>query len=171
MFRLSSSKPSPLLALILIFGICSGHAESLRPTPSSQATAILVQKLLQDHHFAGKPLTEEKAKDWIKGYMESLDYNHAFFLQTDLQNFQNTYAAQLSQLTQRGDITPAFIIFGTFNDRVRERLAWIKNRLLLPFDFATAQSYEIDRTKVGWPADQIAADELWERRLKFDVLR
>ena len=171
MIRLSSSKPSPLLALILIFGICSGHAESLRPTPSSQATAILVQKLLQDHHFAGKALTEEKAKDWIKGYMESLDYNHAFFLQTDLQNFQNTYATQLSQLTQRGDITPAFIIFGTFNDRVRERLAWIKNRLLLPFDFATAQSYEIDRTKVGWPADQIAADELWERRLKFDVLR
>ena len=163
--------PSLLLALIVVFGICLGHADSLRPTPSSQATAILVQKLLQDHHFAGRPLTEEKAKDWIKGYMESLDYNHAFFLQTDLQTFQNTYAAQLSQLTQRGDITPAFIIFATFNDRVRERLAWIKNRLLLPFDFTTAQSYEIDRTKVGWPTDQIAADELWERRLKFDVLR
>jgi carboxyl-terminal processing protease len=155
----------------LIFGICSGHAESLRQTPSSQATAILVQKLLQDHHFAGKPLTEEKAKDWIKGYMESLDYNHAFFLQTDLQAFQSTYATQLSQLTQRGDITPAFDIFAIFNDRVRERLAWIKKRLLLPFDFTTAQSYEIDRTKVGWPTDQIAADELWERRLKFDVLR
>ena len=94
MIRLSSSKLSPLLALILVFGICSALAESLRPTPSSQATAILVQKLLQDHHFAGKPLTEEKAKDWIKGYMESLDYNHAFFLQTDLQAFQNTYASQ-----------------------------------------------------------------------------
>ena len=171
MVRLISSMPSLLLALIVVLGICSGHADSLRPTPSSQATAILVQKLLQDHHFAGRPLTEEKAKDWIKGYMESLDYNHAFFLQTDLQTFQNTYAAQLSQLTQRGDITPAFIIFATFNDRVRERLAWIKNRLLLPFDFTTAQSYEIDRTKVGWPTDQIAADELWERRLKFDVLR
>ena len=171
MVRLNSSMPSLLLALIVVLGICSGHADSLRPTPSSQATAILVQKLLQDHHFAGRPLTEEKAKDWIKGYMESLDYNHAFFLQTDLQTFQNTYAAQLSQLTQRGDITPAFIIFATFNDRVRERLAWIKNRLLLPFDFTTAQSYEIDRTKVGWPTDQIAADELWERRLKFDVLR
>jgi carboxyl-terminal processing protease len=126
---------------------------------------------LQDHHFAGKPLTEEKAKDWIKAYMESLDYNHAFFLQTDLQAFQNTYATQLSELTQRGDITPAFDIFAIFNDRVRERLAWIKKRLLLPFDFTTAQSYEIDRTKVGWPTDAIAADELWERRLKFDVLR
>jgi len=171
MVRLNSCKPSLLLALICVFGICSGHAESLRPTPSSQATAILVQKLLQDHHFAGKPLTEEKAMDWIKAYMESLDYNHNFFLQTDLQAFQNTYATQLSQLTQRGDITPAFDIFAVFNDRVRERLAWIKKRLLLPFDFTTAQSYEIDRTKVGWPTDAIAADELWERRLKFDVLR
>ena len=99
MVRLNSCKPYLLLALISVFGICSGQAESLRPTPSSQATAILVQKLLQDHHFAGKPLTEEKAKDWIKAYMESLDYNHAFFLQTDLQELQNTYATQLSQLT------------------------------------------------------------------------
>ena len=171
MVNLNSFRPSHLVALILLFGLCSGQAEPLRPTPSSQATAILVQKLLQDHHFAGKPLTEEKAKDWIKAYMESLDYNHAFFLQTDLQAFQNTYATQLSELTQRGDITPAFDIFAIFNDRVRERLAWIKKRLLLPFDFTTAQSYEIDRTKVGWPTDAIAADELWERRLKFDVLR
>jgi carboxyl-terminal processing protease len=132
---------------------------------------MLVQKLLQDHHFAGKPLTEEKAKDWIKAYMESLDYNHAFFLDSDLVAYQNTYAPQLAQLTQQGNTTPAFEIFAGFNDRVRDRLAWIKKRLVLPFDFSSDQSYEIDRTKVGWPTDSVAADELWERRLKFDMLR
>ena len=171
MRKLLFSQSIILLSVTLSVGIFCGQAESLRPNPSSQATAILVQKLLQDHHFAGKPLSEEKARDWIKTYMESLDYNHAFFLESDMQAFQTTYAAQLSAMTQRGDITPAFDIFGVFNQRVRERLAWIKNRLLLPFDFATYQSYEIDRTKVGWPLDRPAADELWDRRLKFDVLR
>ena len=171
MSRLLFSRSIILLSVTLSVGIFCGQAESLRPNPSSQATAILVQKLLQDHHFAGKPLTEEKARDWIKTYMESLDYNHAFFLESDMQAFQRTYATQLSEMTQRGDITPAFAMFGVFNERVRERLAWIKNRLLLPFDFTTSQSYEIDRTKVGWPLDRLAADELWDRRLKFDVLR
>ena len=142
-----------------------------KTSPGNQATAILVQKLLQDHHFSGKPLTDEKARQWIRAYMEALDYNHAFFLDSDLKGYQDNYAPQLAKLTQRGDISPAYEIFSGFNDRVRERLDWIKRRLSLPFDFSSDQSYEIDRTKVGWPADRTAADELWERRLKFDLLR
>jgi hypothetical protein len=63
-----------LLGLALLFGSTLAlPAEGMRPGAGSPATAILVQKLLQDHHFAGKPLTEENAKDWIKTYMESLD--------------------------------------------------------------------------------------------------
>ena len=147
------------------------HATVQKPSPGNQATAVLVQKLLQDHHFAGKPLTEDKARQWIRAYMEALDYNHAFFLDSDLKAFQDNYAPQLAKLTQRGDISPAYEIFSGFNDRVRERLDWIKRRLTLPFDFSTDQAYEIDRTKVGWPADRTAAEELWERRLKFDLLR
>ena len=161
-----------LLGLALLFGSTLAlPAEGMRPGAGSPATAILVQKLLQDHHFAGKPLTEENAKDWIKTYMESLDYNHAFFLESDLIAYQNTYAPQLAQLTQQGNTMPAYEIFAGFSDRVRDRLATIKKRLLLPFDFSSDQSYEIDRTKVGWPKDSAAADELWERRLKFDMLR
>ena len=103
--------------------------------------------------------------------MEALDYNHAFFLNSDLKAYQDTYGPQLAKLTQSGNIIPAFEMFAGFNERVRGRLEWIKKRLTLPFDFSTEQSYELDRSKVGWPADQAAADELWERRLKFDLLR
>ena len=143
-----------LLGLALLFGSTLAlPAEGMRQGAGSPATAILVQKLLQDHHFAGKPLTEENAKDWIKTYMESLDYNHAFFLESDLIAYQNTYAPQLAQLTHQGNTMPAYEIFAGFSDRVRDRLATIKKRLLLPFDFSSDQSYEIDRTKVGWPKD------------------
>lgn len=156
--------------LFIIFTL-SIQAAPVRSNPGNQATAILVQKLLQDHHFSGKPLNDEKARQWIRAYMEALDYNHAFFLDSDLKAYQDNYAPQLAKLTQRGDISPAYEIFSGFNDRVHERLDWIKRRLTLPFDFSSDQSYEIDRTKVGWPADRTAADELWERRLKFDLLR
>jgi carboxyl-terminal processing protease len=159
------------LPLILLLTCGSLEATVPKPNPGNQATAILVQKLLQDHHFAGKPLTEEKAREWIRAYMEALDYNHAFYLESDLKAYQDNYAPQLAKFTQRGDITPAYEIFSGFNDRVRERLDWIKRRLTLPFDFSSDQTYEIDRTRVGWPADRAAAEELWERRLKFDLLR
>ena len=160
-----------VLALAWFCLVDLGQATVPKPNPGNQATAILVQKLLQDHHFSGKPLTDQKAREWIRAYMEALDYNHAFFLQSDLQAYQDNYGPQLAKLTQRGDITPAYEIFAGFNDRVRERLDWIKRRLTLPFDFSSEQTYEIDRTRVEWPADRAAADELWERRLKFDLLR
>ena len=168
-----SLKISTFLVALAVFltALNPVFADLPRPKPGAEPTAILVQKLLQDHHFAGKPLTEERAKNWIKNYMESLDYNHAFFLNSDLKAYQDTYAPQLAQLTQNGNITPAFEVFAGFNERVRARLDWIKKRLSLPFDFSSDQSYELDRSKVGWPADQAAADELWERRLKFDLLR
>jgi len=160
-----------VLALAWLCFVNLGSATVPKPNPGNQATAILVQKLLQDHHFSGKPLTDPKAREWIRAYMEALDYNHAFFLQSDLQAYQDNYGPQLAKLTQRGDITPAYEIFAGFNDRVRERLDWIKRRLTLPFDFSSDQTYEIDRTRVDWPTDRTAADELWERRLKFDLLR
>ena len=168
-----SLKISTFLVALAVFlaALNPVFADLPRPKPGAEPTAILVQKLLQDHHFAGKPLTEERAKNWIKNYMEALDYNHAFFLNSDLKAYQDTYAPQLAQLTQNGNITPAFEVFAGFNERVRARLDWIKKRLSLPFDFSSDQSYELDRSKVGWPADQAAADELWERRLKFDLLR
>ena len=159
------------VAFCILLMVGSIQAAVPKTSPGNQATAVLVQKLLQDHHFAGKPLTEEKARQWIRAYMEALDYNHAFFLDSDLKAFQDNYGPQLAKITQRGDISPAYEIFSGFNDRVRERLDWIKRRLTLPFDFSSEQSYELDRTKVGWPADRAAADELWERRLKFDLLR
>jgi len=168
-----SLKISTFLVALAVFltALNPVFADLPRPKPGAEPTAILVQKLLQDHHFAGKPLNEERAKNWIKNYMEALDYNHAFFLNSDLKAYQDTYAPQLAQLTQNGNITPAFEVFAGFNERVRARLDWIKKRLSLPFDFSSDQSYELDRSKVGWPADQTAADELWERRLKFDLLR
>ncbi|NCW28638.1 MAG: hypothetical protein EBV83_10195, partial [Verrucomicrobia bacterium] len=61
-------------AMVLV--AASALATVPKPNPGNQATAILVQKLLQDHHFAGKPLTEDKAREWIRAYMEALDYNH-----------------------------------------------------------------------------------------------
>ena len=168
-----SLKISTFLVALAVFltALNPVFADLPRPKPGAEPTAILVQKLLQDHHFAGKTLNEERAKNWIKNYMEALDYNHAFFLNSDLKAYQDTYAPQLAQLTQSGNITPACEVFAGFNERVRARLDWIKKRLSLPFDFSSDQSYELDRSKVGWPADQAAADELWERRLKFDLLR
>ena len=37
-------------------------------------------------------------------------------------------------------------------------------------DWTVNETYEFDRSKASWPADQAAMDELWRKRVKNDAL-
>ena len=70
-------------------------------------------------------------------------------------------------------INAAYEIFYVYEDRVRARLAWIMTELDKDLDLTARDSYGIDRQreKVPWPADAAAADDLWSRRLRFEVVQ
>lgn len=149
-------------------------AEELSPaelTPELKKTPIIVSQLLQQYHFARQPIDEMKAHEWVDAYMKALDYNHMFFYESDLAKFQNKWSSQLPGMTNHGDMTMAYAIFDVFRRRLDERVAWIEERLKKPFNFDADDYYDIDRSKTPWPKDKPEADNLWERRLKFDILQ
>jgi len=138
---------------------------SLRKVP------ILVAQALQKYHFERQPLDEDKAREWIKAYMEALDYNHLIFLASDYNEFLAEYPPKLPQMTmQRGDISPAFEIFKRFRDRLQARIEWVKANLAKPITFTDNDFFERDRTKAAWPATMEEADNLWHLRIKADLL-
>lgn len=140
-------------------------------TPALRKSAVLVAQMLQQYHFARQPLDEARSREWLKSYMEALDYNHLIFLSTDLEEFSNTYAASLPRLTMNRDISPAFDIFKRFRERLDLRMSWVKKRVEKPFDFSSNMEFERDRTKASWPTTLEEADALWEMRLKSDMLQ
>ncbi|MFH1066932.1 MAG: carboxy terminal-processing peptidase [bacterium] len=140
-------------------------------SPQLRRAPIIVAKLLEQYHFARQPLNAEKAKEWIDSYMRALDYNHFFFFESDLEDFQNRFAADLAERTKQGDLSAAYAIFDVFLKRVEERTQWTLQRLEKPLDFSKDEDYELDRSKAPWPKDQAEADALWEKRVKFDVLQ
>ncbi|MFZ5806683.1 MAG: carboxy terminal-processing peptidase [Verrucomicrobiota bacterium] len=144
---------------------------SIDLTPELKKTPILVSQLLQQYHFAKHPIDAQTAREWIESYMKMLDYNHLFFLQSDLTDFQNKFGEQLPELTAHGDISVAHEIFALFRKRLDARMDWVEKRLKKQFNFDANDFYEIDRSKVPWPKTTAEADELWERRLKFDLLQ
>src|SRR5690606_5477320 len=70
-----------------------------------------------------------------------------------------------------GRLDPAFAVFARYEQRVRDRVAWIQARLPGEFDFTTDATYELDRSKKSWPASPEEADALWENRLRFELLQ
>ena len=65
---------------------------------------------------------------------------------------------------------PAFAIFQTYRERVRERCQWIAQRLKEPFDFTVDETFFADRKKAQYSQNIQELDELWNKRLKFELL-
>ncbi|MDP0501590.1 MAG: carboxy terminal-processing peptidase [Verrucomicrobiota bacterium JB022] len=127
--------------------------------------------MIQRYHYKQKPFQELDAVELIDTYMEDLDGSRLFFLRED-QDFAH---ARFGDSMKRvylisGDLFPAFEIYDTYEKRVTDRLAWIKERLTKPLDLESDKTYETDRSEVAYPADQADADDLWERRLTFEVV-
>jgi carboxyl-terminal processing protease len=76
----------------------------------------------------------------------------------------------LSTIREEGNLQPAFQIFTVYRDRASSRIGWVLDELDGDFDFSAEDSYVIDRAEANWPGSIEEADELWRRRLKFELI-
>ncbi len=149
------------------------------PTRNLEATAALRQELralihlLEEVHFNRDQVRPSSYVELIPNAFRALDRQKLFLLNSDLEEFQerNRPEALYFNLATLGRLETAFAIHARYDQRVRERVAWIQQRLPGDFDFSTDATYELERRELPWPADAAEADALWERRLKFELLQ
>ena len=156
-------------ALIGATGIAATEHRFTTPAVVSQEAMTLAQ-LLEQAHFNRNAVGTNYAET-IPDYMKDLDGQHLFFLNSDKDKFVKLYASSVySNVRYLGNIDAAYDIFYTYESRVQLRIKWIFDQLNHDFDFNTNETYRADRTDSPWPADMTAADDLWRRRLKYELI-
>lgn len=151
----------------------SAAPRELKPTAGLALELKTLVRLLEEVHFNRDQVTEASYAEVIPNTFKALDGQRLFFLGSDLDEFQarNPPDNLYHNLAALGNLRPAFAIYARYEQRVRERIQWINTRLPGDFDFDDEATYEIDRRELPWPADAAAADALWEKRLKFELLQ
>ena len=103
-----------LVALALAAGpVLAAPAEPVGHKPIAQnATrngkiADLVGKILAQIHYKQHPYDDSISQMQLKMFMEGLDYNHLFFLQSDVDEFTAKYGRRLDDLTAEQDTAAA----------------------------------------------------------------
>ncbi len=138
--------------------------------PTVKQEAMTLAQLLEQAHFNRNAVGTDYSGT-ITDYMSDLDGQHLFFLNTDKLKFNQQYAKQVYwDVRFVGNIDPAYDIFYTYRTRVESRIKWVFDQLKNNFDFDTHETYGVDRTKSEWPTDMAAADDLWRRRLKYELI-
>ena len=147
--------------------------ETTRARATEVSTMVdLLEHFNFNHEAVDRQQKPELGHDLIHDFMANLDPQRLFYLATDQEVFTERYAPGLYyNLRTLGKLDAPFDIYVMFEKRVDQRVTWIFDELKKDFDFTAHESYPYDRSKGVWPATKAEADDLWRRRLKFELLQ
>lgn len=159
------------LALALTFSLVAGPAAAeVEKYAGGPIVAELVSRLLEQTHYAKKPIDAAVSKQFLDNYIDSYDYNHMILEKSDVDEFQQKYGARLGELVKDGDVDPAYEIYDRVEKRLTERVALVKKLTASTFTFTADESVVLDRHDAPWPETPAASAELWRLRIKHEVL-
>lgn len=171
-----SLKPLALaLAMSSSFSIGSAIAyeqNDFEFTSVEQDTLQDIAEILESEHYSRQTLNDAYSERWFDLYLKSLDPSRLYFLQSDIDEFEQ-FRFALDDHTLAGSLEPLEYINARFNQRTFERYESIDALLakgVEQFDFSIEEGLERDRREAAWPADIAEADDLWRRYLKNAAL-
>jgi carboxyl-terminal processing protease len=162
---------SAALALTLALAPLAGPAAAaeVERYPGGPIVAELVSRLLEQTHYARKPIDAAVSKQFLDNYLESYDYNHMILDKSDVDEFEAKYASSLGQLVKDGNVEPAYEIYDRVQKRLEERVAEVKRLTASTFTFTSDETVVLDRHESPWPA-RAEVENLWRLRIKHEVL-
>jgi carboxyl-terminal processing protease len=161
----------PALAAMLanLFVASAAPLPPLASGPRDGQIAKQVARMLPVVHLLQTPLDEAmSARAWTN-YLNMLDYDHSYLLQSDIDQFA-TNRFSIGDALRRGDVQFAYDVFNVYRQRVQERCAFATNLVAKGFDFTVKEGYDWKRKDAPWPQDRAAQDDLWRRRIKNEYL-
>jgi len=159
----------PLVASIALTPIARG-ANDPDFKKIAPKVAQTVGELLEKAHYSRRRLDDSVSRQFLKNFIERLDYNHLFFTQKDVDSFSSKYLTTLDDDIMAGNLDPALKIFEVYRKRVEDRVAKVKGLLATQFDFTGTRSVEFNRQKSPWPKDAAEADQIWRDRIEGELL-
>jgi len=129
-----------------------------------------VGQIIGQVHYRQTQLNDEISKHHLKNYLNALDFGHMIFLQSDVDSFEKLYGTRLDDQVRFGSLRPAHQIFQRYLERLAERQKTVTTLLEKPMDFSKKESFNPVRDELPWPKTADEANELWRKRVKFELL-
>ena len=144
--------------------------EDLLPENQHKRSSQIIAHIITSTHYQKRSIDDSLSSEMFDRYLEKLDYNKLYFLQSDIESF-NQYRYDFDNFIVSGNISPAFDIFNVYQKRLGERLDYVFKRLETEFDYTIDENYLIGRSDSPWAKSTAELDELWRKRLKDSALR
>ncbi len=141
----------------------------LTPTQLQRKVERLVFDILSNYHYRKVPVNDSLSEKILEEYIKNLDPNKAYFLASDIKDFDQ-YKFKLDEDLAQGELNSAFVIYNTYQKRVKERFNYVKSILESQQDFTIDETYAPNRDKLSWASDENSLNDYWRKDLKRQIL-
>lgn len=156
-------------ALLSAFFIPFAATCSAKLTPGE--TAAVVARMLQERHYSRQMLDDTISERMLTLLLEDIDYNRMFFLQSDIDRFNEQYARTLDDAIRRRDVSPVYDIYGVYVERLSRLVAELPGMLADPNLIDPAGFAEIRRNKSPWPKDEEDQRRIWRQQTASAIVQ
>jgi hypothetical protein len=148
------------------------NVTSLVESPDDPAIVNLVGQILQRSHYERQLLNDEVSSKFLDQYLNALDPQRLYFLQSDLEEFEH-YRYRLDNLIlESGDAHPSRLIFNRFRTRLDQQYEYAMGLLQAEtFTFDDDDRYLKNRKDEPRSKDMESARRLWRERLRYEYLQ
>ncbi|WP_207533518.1 carboxy terminal-processing peptidase [Desertivirga arenae] len=144
-------------------------SNNLKPEPAQQLVAKEVVRVIENAHYKKVKINDSISGVILNNYLKRLDEGRTYFLASDIKEFEK-YKDQMDDFLRDGNLNPFFQIFNTYQKRYQERIQYSISQINKPYDFVKNETYTYNREKMPWLSSSTAANELWAKRVKYDLL-
>ena len=173
---MNMKKNIAVLLATCVFAVVAEDAPSiesalaLKPQEHYSNIARKVANMLPAYHVTQRSLDEEISQRAWTNLVTMYDYNHAVFLQSDLDRF-GSMQTRIGSALRKGDISFVYDVHKTFVLRLAECVGFVTNYLEKgEVDFSVNESYMYNRKDAPWPKTAEERDDIWRCRIKNEML-
>ena len=129
----------------------------------------LISHVIQRGHYDVKSLNDDMSEQIFHTYLESLDGQKRYFLQSDYREFSK-YMYQIDDQIRELDLTFFDLTYKRLVLRMSEVESMYSSILSRPFDFDKEEEFDTDYNEQIYPLSQKSRSEKWRKQLKLSTL-
>ena len=129
----------------------------------------LISHVIQRGHFNVKSLNDDMSEQIFHTYLENIDGQKRFFLQSDYREFAK-YMYRIDDQLRNLDLTFFDFTYQRLILRMNEVENLYVSLLSRPFDFERKESFDTDYEKQLFPLSSSSRAEKWRKQLKLSTL-
>ena len=138
--------------------------------PNKEKLLIEVVKyVVEKGHYKSVDINDNISEKIYNNYINQIDGQKRFFLQSDLRQFEK-YKYKLDDQLKDYDLTFFNLVFETSIQRIREVKSYYNEIINSKFDFSSDETIDLDYENKTYARSKKDIKERWRKQLKYSTL-